>query len=173
MVQKFLKLVSRGWISWIPWPPRISTGRSCSRSISLDSCSPRNRRRRISLLPFSLLSSLSAPRLGPWRSRRNELIYILATPLLSALLLGAGERKHMCAVCRAPVCVGVGRTRKARPQRFKDSTPGAAGGNLNRNTLEQVLIRGFERIPSIFRRWDRVGPFESPIAAVSIAWKRL
>lgn len=42
-------------------------------------------------------SSLSAPRLAPWRSRRNELIYILATPLLSALHLGAGERKHMCA----------------------------------------------------------------------------
>lgn len=49
-------------------------------------------------LPSSLLrSSLSAPRLAPWRSRRNELIYILATPLLSALHLGAGERKHMCA----------------------------------------------------------------------------
>lgn len=105
----------------------------------------------------NLPSSLSAPRLGPWRSRRNELIYILATPLLSALLLGAGERKHMCAraaVCRAGErasvwrCVGVGRTRKARPQRFKDSTPGAAGGNLNRNVLEQVLIRGLERIPN-------------------------
>lgn len=122
-------------------PPRISTGRSCSRSISLDarSCSPRNRRRRIS--PFfskpSLLSSLTA-------KERTDLHTGYATALCSPPRCG-GEKTHVCAR-RAGVWVW-GRTRKARPQRFKDSTPGAAGGNLNRNMCEQVLIRRVGRDP--------------------------
>lgn len=57
------------------------------------------------------------------------------------------ERNDVCVhayVCMSVYTCGVPcRTRKARPrvQRFKDSTPGAAEGDLSRNMCQQVLSR--------------------------------
>ena len=95
MVQKFLK---KARISGMD--PVDSTARSCSRSISLDarSCSPRNRRRRISLLPFSppFLPISAAARSVAKQKERTDLHTGYATALCSPPRCG-GEKTHVCA----------------------------------------------------------------------------
>lgn len=67
--------------------------------------------------------SASSPRLSPWRTRRNELIYILATPLPGASL-GAGERTRVCG--SVVPCAATGE--RARPRSCGCRVPGYPEG---------------------------------------------
>lgn len=149
MVQKFLKNTRISGMDLVDSMASSNFHRSILFTLDLSRLVLASKSKKANL-PSSLLPPFlpisAAARSVAKQKERTDLHTGYATALCSPPRCG-GEKTHVCGVPCAGVCVGVGRTRKARPQRFKDSTPGAAGGNLNRNTLEQVLIRGFERIP--------------------------
>lgn len=179
MVQKFLKNTRISGMDLVDSMASSNFHRSILFTLDLSRLVLASKSKKANL-PSSLLPPFlpisAAARSVAKQKERTDLHTGYATALCSPPRCG-GEKTHVSGVPCAGVCGCGSYPEGAAPKvqgldarcRWRELKPKHARAG----PYTRVRKDPGPAFPSIFRRWDRVGPFESPIAAVSIAWKRL